>query len=291
MKTFRILTIGNSFADNALAYLENLAGSNDEVRFEIGRANLGGCSLEKHWNLARYTDRQPEHKTYRIGMHADGTPHEATLQEALAAASWDYVTLQQASAKSWDRATFQPYLGSLHKLVCRSAPQAKILLHQTWAYRSDSPFFPQNGLTQEIMFERIRDTYAHYAAELGCGLLPAGEAVQRFRRSPNRSFTWPEADFDYSHAEAPALPRQENSLAIGWRWSINGSPDGIPVLGLDANHLNAQGCYLAGCVWFERLTGLDVRKNRFHPTEITAETAEFLRATAHEVCRVHLDSA
>ncbi len=285
MKTIRLLTIGNSFAENALAYLEAMAQGTGEVRFEVGRANLGGCTLEKHWNLSLYTGRNPAHKTYRLGTTPDGKPREATLQEALAAAPWDFVTLQQASPKSWRRESFQPHLGLLHDLVRRLAPGGKVLLHETWAYRSDSPFLPQNGLTQELMFERIRATYEHYAAELGCGVLPSGEAVQRARRAPGRTFAWPEPDFDYQKAQVPALPRQAHSLAVGWEWAVNNTPDGVPELRLDANHLNVRGRYLIGCVWFECLTGLDARTVAFVPPEIDPETARFLRETAHEVSR------
>lgn len=285
MNIIRILTIGNSFSENALTYLEDIATSVAAVRFQIGRASLGGCSLEKHWNLATYTVRHPTYKTYRFGTASDGTPCEGSLQEALSAAPWDYVTLQQVSQKSWRRETFQPYLGLLHNLVRRHTPHAKILLHQTWAYRSDSPFFPQNGLTQELMFTRIRSAYAHYAALLGCDVLPSGEAVQQFRRSPGRTFLWPESDFDYQNADAPSLPRQDNSLAVGWQWAINNSAEGIPEMRLDANHLNALGRYLVGCVWFERLTGLDARSVNFLPSELDQDTAVFLRATAHNVCR------
>ncbi len=285
MKPIRLLTIGNSFAENALTYLEALASSTDSVRFEVGRANLGGCSLEKHWNLAVYTSKHPEYKTYRLGTSQDGQPCEATLQAALSAAPWDYVTLQQVSHKSWCRETFQPHLGLLHDLVSQRAPQARVLLHQTWAYRSDTPFLPQNSLTQELMFERIRAAYAFYASEFGCRVLPSGEAVQEARRAPGRTFVWPELDFDYQNAEAPALPRQEHSLAVGWHWAINGSAEGIPEMRVDTNHLNSRGCYLTGCVWFECLTGLDVRAVTFRPADIDEDTALFLRTTAHEVSR------
>ena len=142
-------------------------------------------------------------------------PHEVSLQEALNTAPWDYVTLQQVSHKSWRCTTFQPHLSLLHGLVRQLAPKAKILLHQTWAYRLDSPFLSQNSLTQDIMFEGIRNAYAHYAAELVCGVLPSGEAVQQFRHTTERAFSWPELDFDYQNAEAPSLPRQKHSLAVG----------------------------------------------------------------------------
>ncbi len=285
MKTIRLLTIGNSFAENALAYLESMANSSDRVRLQVGRVNLGGCSLEKHWNLAVYTTRHPEHKTYRIGTTSDGAPREGNLQDALKAEPWDYITLQQVSHKSWLPETFQPHLSLLHDLARQLAPQARILLHQTWAYRSDTPFLPQHCLTQDLMFRRIHDAYAHYADELDCHMLPSGEAVQRVRKAKGREFSWPDPDFDYQHAEAPALPRQEHSLAIGWQWAINNSAEGIPEMRLDANHLNAQGRYLVGCVWFECLTGIDARTISFLPLDIAPDTAAFLRGIAHEVSR------
>jgi hypothetical protein len=285
MKTLRLLTIGNSFADNALTYLEAMAASTKRVRFRVGRTNLGGCSLEKHWNLAAYTRSHPEYKPYNLGPSRSGASRPVTLQEALVAENWDFVTLQQVSAQSWRRESFEPYLGKLHALVRERAPRAKILLHQTWAYRADSPFLPENSMTQELMFERIRETYRHFAARYKCGLLPSGEAVQRARRAPGHAFCWPEPGFDYQHARAPALPRQEHSLAVGWHWAISWTADGIPAMRLDANHLNAEGCYLAGAVWFEALTGLDVREVSFRPAGIPAKTRAFLRDTAHEAVR------
>jgi hypothetical protein len=290
MKTIRLLTIGNSFSDNALTYLEGIAAASGRARFIVGRASLGGCSLEKHWNLAAYTGVHPEYKPYRVGTDASGAARMATLQEALAWMPWDVVTLQQVSANSWRRETFQPYLGQLHGLVRKLAPQAEVRLHQTWAYRTDSPFLPQNAITQEGMFERIRGNYRHYAAEFSCGVLPSGEAVQRARRAEGRTFTWPEPDYDYQHAKAPALPEQANSLAVGWHWGIADTATGVPELRLDANHLNAKGCYLAGCVWFECLTRLSVLDPEFVPDGIDRETAAFLRGVAHETVRDHEDA-
>lgn len=282
MKTLRLLTIGNSFSQNALAHLEAIAASAGAVAFHVGCASLGGCSLEKHWNLARYTEREPAFKTYHVGAAADGAPCEATLQEALTLAPWDVVTLQQVSHKSFRRETFEPWLGKLHGLVTRLAPQARVMLHQTWAYRSDSPFLPENGLTQSAMAERIIDNYAHFSAVYGCGVLPSGKAVARARACEGAAFRWPDPDYEYQRAEAPALPAQPHSFAVGWHWQISNTPDGIPRLSLDANHLNTRGCYLAGCVWYSALTGLDVTAVSYVPPAMDAADAAWLRAVAQE---------
>lgn len=282
-RNIRLLTIGNSFAGNALTFLPEIAASVDGVFFEIGRANLGGCSLEKHSNLARFTETHPDYKPYRIDETDDGEPVNVNLQEALGYRLWDAVTLQQVSHKSWLAESYEPYIGHLHAMVSERAPAATLFLHQTWPYRSDSPFLVENCMTQSMMFERIRDNYRDFAEQYGCNILPSGAAVQRVRETPGCDFQWPDPDFDYQHAEPFELPEQDHSLAVGWKWDIAKTGDGIPELRLDANHLNECGCYLAGCVWFERLTGRSIYESDFRPEGIEPEWWNILRKTAHKV--------
>lgn len=281
MKIIRLLTVGNSFSDNALTYLPAIAASAPALRLEIGRANLGGCSLEKHWNLCVYAEKQPDYRPY------DPAPEQprATLRELLAAQPWDFVTLQQASPLSWQRSSFEPFLGQLHSLVSRIAPQAEILLHQTWAYRADAPYLAEKGLTQQAMFTHIRDNFDHFGALYGCRVLPAGEAVQRARAMPGHAFAWPDPAYDYVTPQPPALPNQEHSLNVGWFWAARETPDGRPELRKDVIHLNAAGCYLVGCLWFECLTGLSIHDAPFRPAGLTPEYAAFLREVAHSTPR------
>lgn len=281
MKTLKLLTIGNSFSHNALTFLEPLATAEGRVNLVVGTASLGGCSLEKHWNLAEYTARHPEYKPYALN-DAHG---EVTLQEALAAEPWDFVTLQQVSAKSWLRDSFEPYLGQLIALVRALAPRAEILLHQTWAYRADSPFLPEKGLTPRGMHDGIEANYGFFARKYDLRVLPSGRAVQQARETPGRAFRWPDPDYDYASPVAPALPDQRHSLAVGWRWAINSTPDGRPVLTKDPNHLNSAGCYLIGCLWYELLSGYPIGNAAFVPEGLEAESAKFLRGVAHEVAR------
>ena len=140
MKTIRLLTIGNSFSENAITFLSRLAEADGTVAFDIHRAMLGGCTLEKHWNLAEYTRRAPDYKPYRLtGDEASA----ATLQEALALQPWDFVTLQQASPKSWLRATYEPFLGQLIGEVRALAPTAvAAMLAPAMAWATAALFAP-----------------------------------------------------------------------------------------------------------------------------------------------------
>lgn len=274
--TVHLLTIGNSFAGNALTYLPDLFRHAGDVGLHVGRANLGGCSLEKHHNLARYCAARPDYRPYAL----DGAARMVNLHEALRAAPWDVVTLQQSSALSWRQDTYEPHLSALIDLVREHAPSANVWLHQTWAYRADAAFYPLNGLTPERMHARIAANVAHFAIAHGCRVLPSGEAVYRARHATGRTFGWPDPKYDYQHAAAPALPDQTHSLAVGWVWDIAETERGVPALRLDPSHLNARGCYLASCTWFAALRERAVSPVAFVPDGLDAADAEFLRATA-----------
>ncbi len=71
--------------------------------FKVGRASLGGCSLQKHWNLAAYAETHPDFKPYQLAEGDDGVPVKANLQDALAAEQWDVITLHRVSACRWRR--------------------------------------------------------------------------------------------------------------------------------------------------------------------------------------------
>lgn len=286
MRTRRILAIGNSLAENPLKFLRQIAESSCACQFEVAYATIGGCQLVKHWNLAENSLRHPEQKNYQLdtGGAAWGAPgvREVNLREALLDRDWDQITLNHASAPGPWRETWEPWIGNLVGLVRELAPRTDLYLNMTWAYREDSPYLIDNGLTSETMFERLRNNYRHFAELYGCGLIPTGEAIQAWRRS--HPFHYPDPDFDYRHAVFPDLPSQESSISVGWFWNVNDTIDGIPVLTLDPNHLNLAGLYLAGATWYQALTAEDVRVTSFAPFGLDSDVARELRELAHRTC-------
>lgn len=267
VRTVRLLTIGNSFAENACKYLPDLVAADPSVRLVLGKANLGGCTLERHAGLAARSDADPAVKPY-------GTPAGArSLQDLLREQPWDVVTLQQMSALSYKPETYEPHLGDLVALVRRLAPTAAIRLHQTWAYRADSPILRQEGLTPDRMHERLATAYADAAKRHGLTLIPSGDAFFRARKER------PEVVPDAPATAFPELPDQRTSLVVGWFWNRKADP---PKLALDFKHANARGCYLLGAVWYETLFGRDVRTNAFKPKGIAEEDLAFLKRVAHE---------
>ena len=276
-RTVRVLTIGNSFAQNACLFLREIAQSEGSVDLVIGTANIGGCTLEKHATLAIQSASDSEVRPYRDA--ASGK--KFSLQDYLKLQPWDFVTVQQMSALSHKPETYHPHIDQLAALVEELAPTAQLLIHQTWAYRQDSPLLAKDGLSQQQMYERLRDAYDANARRFDARILPVGIAFQAARGAAGRTVVAPDPNFDYENPEYPNLPNQDHSLVIGWHWQTKGDK---PRLALDFKHGNSHGCFLAGLVWFESLTGISATKTTFVPKGVSDDDAAFYRQIAHTVC-------
>ncbi len=277
-RTVRILTIGNSFSRNATNHLDDLVRAGGHTLIHTPLV-IGGASFQVHADKARKHEANPQDKA---GLYGSGLG----LKESLAADKWDYVTIQQASIKSHDFATYQPNAGWLRDYITRHAPQAKLLVHQTWAYRKDDPRFtkpsnkPGEPKTQEEMYRGLTAAYNKIAAELNGKVIPVGDAFFTADTDPKWAYQT-DTTFDPKAAKQPALPNQAHSLHVGWRWAK--SKDGKKTtLGMDGHHANLAGEYLGACVWYETLFDESPVGNTYIPKGLDAEYARFLQETAHK---------
>lgn len=279
-KTVRLLTVGNSFSQNATRYLGALAEAAGH-KLIVRRADIGGGSLAQHWEKAQRFAADP---TGKAGLYSTGRG----LAQELAAEHWDVVTLQQYSLLSHDPTTYQPFAGQLQAFIRARAPQAAVLLHQTWEYRRDDPRFtatnPKPGQpgSQQAMYDGLNSAYETVAKELGVGLIPVGDAFHAVDTDPRWGYR-PDPKFDRKTAQPPALPDQTHSLHVGWLWTKR--KDGTQALRFDGHHANQAGQYLGACVWYEVLFGESVGDNPYVPDGLDADWARYLRQTAHEAVR------
>ena len=276
----KVLTIGNSFSGNATEQMLDFLAAENGIDLTIGRADLGGCSLEKHWNLVEQCDLLPEVKPYNFQILGEESTPPMNLCEALTCHKWDFVTLQQVSYQSWQAETYVPYIDNLYALIKELAPQAEPLLHQTWAYRiDDDDFFTEFGIDQNEMYKRVVQAYKDNAEHLGCRILPSGVAIQNARLEMHFI---PDADFDYVSPKVLELPEQNKSLCVGYHWRTGNTPTGKAELGFDPRHLNSKGCYIANAVWFEMFTGKSIADNTYAPEFLTVEELALFKRVAHE---------
>ena len=272
----RILTIGNSFSENATSFLPQFAEAGGRTLVhEV--AHIGGASLERHVLALRTFEADPTDEAgrpYGSRLLPEGSPLQS-LRELLESHPWTYVTIQQVSTASFDGATFQPWADELVAYVREHAPTAEILVHETWAYRVDDDHF-DGELTQAAMYARLHANYAELAEHVGAAaILPSGTAIQNAREDDR----WveqiaAEAEFD---ADGKLVEVQDHSLIKSWGLNRNTDP---PTARPDRHHASIYGRYLGSAVWYESLFG-DVESIDWHPPEISPEDAALLREIAH----------
>ena len=227
----KVLSIGNSFSQDAHKWLKELADIND---FEIELANLyiGGANLETHW-----TNIIEDNEDYDYEINGGEAERKIGIKEALSLEKWDIVTLQQCSSYSGMPETFKPYLDNLIAYVKENCPSAKIVFHETWAYEIDSDhcdfIFYENN--QKKMADAIVSANEKIHNENGLDIIRAGEAVQYVRENIS--------EFDYKN--------------------------GGLSLNRDGYHLTFDyGRFTAAVTWLKALSGKNVRECKFRDFDV-----------------------
>ena len=170
-----VLCIGNSFSVDATRYLHRIARSQGE---KITTVNLyiGGCDLETHYRMML-----SKKNGYRLYINGEDSGFYVSMEEALFNRSWDVVTFQQASHRSFDFESYEPYLSKLAEYVRLCSPKAKFFFHQTWAYEDGSPrLFDIAGFEKSgDMFSAISNASRSAAKAIGAELIPCGDVINK----------------------------------------------------------------------------------------------------------------
>ena len=240
----RILSIGNSFSEDAVEqHLHGVVTAAGE-KIIIGNMYIGGCSLKKH--LKNATENLPVYKYRKIGL--DGRKVETkeyTLEQALTDEKWDYVSFQQQSGQSGLYETWEKSLPGLLAYVKSLVPETtKMIIHQTWAYDQTSTHrdFKNYGHDQEVMYKSIVSAVKKAAKLTGIKMIvPSGTAVQNARTTVLKD----------------CITR-------------------------DGYHLHKiYGRYTAACTWFEMIFNKSVVGNSYLPKEMSLEQQVAAQKSAH----------
>lgn len=236
-----ILSIGNSFSTNAHKFLPHILKADGD---EIMLCNLfiGGCSLEQHWNNWREEKTDYDYEIYLPGETEMTRADDVALHEAVEDEDWDVITLQQCSHFSGIPETYSPYLSELAEYCRMVKPEAKIMLHQTWAYEEGCAHggFANYKNSQQEMYRALTEAYVDAAMEADIDLIiPSGRAWQTARNT------------------------------IG------------DILTVDGYHGNDMGCYLASACFYEMIFSRSILKNKFELPDVDKGTMEILKICAH----------
>ena len=232
----KILSIGNSFSADAHAYLHQLAEQRN-INLEAVNLAIGGCSLQRHWENV-------EQKNKNYGHSINGGPwaqKNVGIEEIISAEQFDIVTLQQVSHFSGQYETYQPYLDNLVNYVRKHQPNARLYLHQTWAYEIDATheYFSLYDCDQKKMFKAICQASKEAIKAISVEAIPSGTVIQALReRLPQ---------FDY----------------------LNGGVS----LCCDGFHMsNTYGRYAVALTWLVALTGKKAEPMKFMDLDINTIT-------------------
>lgn len=143
---------------------------------------------------------------------------------------WDFITMQQYSMHSSDYDTYMPWADSLYNYMKELCPGAKIVWHQTWAYRNDARIFGQIGTdtatgkpvrarNDRQMWDGIVLSTEKLTGKLPLEVIPVGEAFQDIRCGKRTSYGKdPAFDFKKPRLSGPALHRITRLT-----WAITGT--------------------------------------------------------------------
>ena len=169
----KILSVGNSFSEDAQRYLHRLAVANNKDLMCVN-LYIGGCSLETHYiNL---TDNE---KSYDFQVNGVNTHLKVSVKEIIKSNELDYITLQQASHLSFNFESYIPYIERISEWIRLRCPNTKILLHQTWAYPESYGRLAEVGFnTTKEMFSEVKKMYEKAEKTVKPdGVIPSGEAM------------------------------------------------------------------------------------------------------------------
>jgi len=222
----KILSIGNSFSEDAHRWLHKLAKDNG-VELETVNLFIGGCGLETHWN-----NLKENRADYDFQPNGNIGERKISIAEALDLEKWDIITIQQVSQLSGVYESYEPYLSSVISIVRKVQPNAKVYIHQTWAYETDSNHggFVNYNNNQAEMYRAIEQASEKAAKSINAKLLPSGKIIQILRD------TVPE--FDYKN-KGLSLCRDGFHLSLDY------------------------GRFTAAATWLKTITGKEIKTSNF----------------------------
>ena len=244
MSVLKILSLGNSFSQDAQGNLHNIL---DSVGIENKCVNLvvGGCSLEMHCNFLKTNE---DSYYYEInGVYEKMT----NIREGFTAEKYDAVTMQQASHFSGQYETYEPFLTNLIEFKKETQPDAKLFFHSTWAYEFDSDHwaFPMYDKSTDKMSEAIKECGKKVEENHGITVINNTGLVEKLRSEK------------YFNRE---------------KGGLNITRDGF--------HLDlVYGRYAAGLMFAKKIAGADPLKVTFAPEGADPEIAEYIRKTVAEI--------
>ena len=183
-ESLKILAIGNSFSDDSLQYVYQIAENLGYENIKLGNLFIAGCTLETHLSNAQNDSASYTYRTNTDGTWSDNNSYK--MSTAIQSEDWDYITFQQGSPVSGLSDTYDD-LSALVEIVKPMSGDAELAWHMTWAYDEDSTHsgFANYGNDQMTMYNAILSAVQTKVVTNDDikVIIPVGTAIQNARTS------------------------------------------------------------------------------------------------------------
>lgn len=235
----KILSIGNSFSDDAHAYLYDLAKQRN-IDLKLVNLVIGGCSLQRHWE-----NIESNKADYGLCINGKEWAEErVSANDTIKSQEFDIVTIQQVSHFSGMYETYQPYLDNLAAFVRENQPKAQLYFQKTWAYEIDSDHseFYLYDKDQRKMYDALCKATDIASGAVNAKLIKSGDVIQTMREKL--------PFFDYKNGGESlcrdgfhmSLTYGRFAVALTWLTTLTGKKaEPLPFMELD-NGIIAQIC-------------------------------------------------
>ena len=247
----KVLAIGNSFSDDAMSFLYQIAKS-EGVNLSLANAYIGGCTVDIHYKKAQNGEKSYIYKHISDKTLGEWQNEESkSLEYCLTSEDWDIITVQQASGSSGREDTYSN-LGALVEWINanKTNPNARLGWHFTWAYQSDSTHadFPYYSSNQMTMYNSIVNTV--------------------------KSKVMPISEFDFIIPSGTTVQNLRTSF-IG------------DTVTRDGYHMNTLGRYAVGLTWYKMITGNEIDDITYVPaTSITDDKLNAIKESVNNALLV-----
>ena len=182
----KILTIGNSFSNDAMEYVFDIAYAAGAKDVFLGNLYIGSCTVDKHLTNAKEDNGAYTYYTNEVGSWERVSKHK--MSDAIKSQNWDFISIQQNSKNSGLPQSYAN-LQELVNIVKSQAtnPKVEIVWHMTWACAESytGSLFANYQMSQEVMYNSIVDAVKQgvFPVKDITRVIPNGTVMQNMRTS------------------------------------------------------------------------------------------------------------
>ena len=186
MNEIKILSIGNSFSEDTMEHISNIAMSMGIKNFKFANLYRGGCSINRHYNNAIN-----DIADYRYFVNSgDGwnVTESYKISDAVKKENWDFISIQHGTSDTSRYTSPESYdnLLPLVKYIKKIAhTDVKIAFNMAWVAESESTHheITSYGGDQKLMYTKLTELTKDLIFTMNeiDVISPAGTAIQNAR--------------------------------------------------------------------------------------------------------------